>query len=151
AEGMRRIGVLTTFSDDDALAEGWLAAFRKALEDRGWHEGRNIRIDYRRAAGDADRLGAFAKELVALQPDVIFAVTTPTVAALMRETHTLSIVFAQVSDPIGSGFVASLARPGGTVTGFTNINIESSIGSKWLELVKQIAPAVRRVVMIYNP
>jgi putative ABC transport system substrate-binding protein len=149
--GTRRIGVLTTFSEDDALAEGWLAAFRKGLEEADWRDGRNVQIDYRRAAGDADRLRTFAQELVALHPDVIFAVTTPTVAALLRETRTLPIVFAQVSDPVGSGFVASLARPGGNVTGFTNINIESSIGGKWLQLVKQIAPAVQRVAMIYNP
>jgi len=149
--GMRRIGVLTTFSDRDALAEGWLAAFRKGLDELEWRDGRNVQIDYRRAAGDADRLRAFAKELVARQPDVIFAVTTPAVAALLAVTRTLPIVFAQVSDPVGSGFVASLARPGGKVTGFTNINIESSIGGKWLQLVKQIAPAVRRVAMIYNP
>src|SRR5262249_58633009 len=120
-------------------------------EQLQWRDGRNVQIEYRRAAGDANRLADFAKELVALQPDVIFAVTTPTVAALLRETRTLPIVFAQVSDPVGSGFVTSLARPGGSVTGFTNINIESSIGGKWLELVKQIAPAVRRVAMIYNP
>ena len=149
--GMRRIGVLTTFSDRDALAEGWLAAFRKGLDELEWRDGRNVQIDYRRAAGDADRLRAFAKELVARQPDVIFAVTTPAVAALLAETRTLPIVFAQVSDPVGSGFAASLARPGGNVTGFTNINIESSIGGKWLQLVKQVAPAVRRVAMIYNP
>jgi hypothetical protein len=151
ADRIRRIGLLTTFSDSDTLAESWLAAFRKGLDERDWRDGRNVRIDYRRAAGDADRLRAFAKELVALQPDVMFAITTPTVAAVLRETRTLPIVFAQVSDPVGSGFVASLARPGGNVTGFTNINIESSIGGKWLELLKQIAPAVRRVAMIYNP
>jgi putative ABC transport system substrate-binding protein len=151
ASEMRRIAVLTTFGDSDALAQGWDAAFRKGLDESGWHDGRNVKIDYRWAAGDADRLRAFAKELVALQPDVIFAVTTPTVAALLRETRALPIVFAQVSDPVGLGFVASLARPGGNVTGFTNINIESSIGGKWLELLKEIAPAVRRVAMIYNP
>jgi putative ABC transport system substrate-binding protein len=148
---MRRIGLLTTFSESDALAEGWLAAFRKGLDALDWREEHNLQIDYRRAAGDSERLQASAKELVALQPDVIFAVTTPAVAALLRETRTLPIVFAQVSDPVGSGFVASLARPGGNVTGFTNINIESSIGGKWLQLVKQIAPAVRQVAMIYNP
>jgi ABC-type uncharacterized transport system substrate-binding protein len=148
---MRRVGVLTTFGDSDAVAEGWLAAFRKGLEKHNWRDGQNVRIDYRRAAGDAERLQAFAKELVALQPDTIFAVTTPTVAALLRETRTLPIVFAQVSDPVGSGFVASIARPGGNVTGFTNINIESSIGGKWLQLIKQVVPAVRRVAMIYNP
>jgi putative tryptophan/tyrosine transport system substrate-binding protein len=151
ASRMRRIGLLTTFSDSDALAEGWLTAFRKGLDELGWRDGYNVQIDYRRAAGDAERLAAFAKDLVTLQPDVVFAVTTPAVASLLRETHTLPIVFAQVSDPVGSGFAASLARPGGNVTGFTNINIEASIGGKWLELVTQIAPAVRRVIMIYNP
>jgi putative tryptophan/tyrosine transport system substrate-binding protein len=151
ASRMRRIGLLTTFSDSDALAEGWLTAFRKGLDELGWRDGHNVQIDYRRAAGDAERLAAFAKDLVTLQPDVVFAVTTPAVASLLRETHTLPIVFAQVSDPVGSGFAASLARPGGNVTSFTNINIEASIGGKWLELVTQIAPAVRRVIMIYNP
>ena len=151
AQQRRRLGVLTTFSNSDALAEGWLAAFRKGLDEAGWRDGRNVQIDYRWAAGDANRLQAFAKELVAPQPDVIFAVTTPAVGALLRETRTLPIVFAQVSDPVGSGFFASLARPGGNVTGFTNINIESSIGGKWLELVKEVAPAVRRVAIIYNP
>jgi putative ABC transport system substrate-binding protein len=148
---VRRIGYLTTLSEKDRLEEGHLATFRKALDDWGWREGRNLHIDYRQAVGDADRLRAFAKELIGLQPDVIFAVTTPAVAALLRETRALPIVFAQVSDPVGSGFVASFARPGGNVTGFTNINIESSIGGKWLELVKEIAPAIRRVAMIYNP
>jgi putative ABC transport system substrate-binding protein len=151
ASPMRRVAVLTTFADSDALAQDWHAAFRKGLEESGWHDGRNVQIDYRWAAGDSDRLRAFARELVLLQPDVIFAVTTPAVAALLRETHTLSIVFAQVSDPAGSGFVASIARPGGNVTGFTNIDIESSVGGKWLELLKRIAPGVRRVAMIYNP
>jgi putative ABC transport system substrate-binding protein len=148
---MRRVGMLTTFGESDALAQGWHAAFRKGLEDLGWFAGRNVQVDYRWAAGDAARLRTFAKELVELRPDVIFAVTTPAVAALLQESRTLPIVFAQVSDPVGSGFVASLAWPGGSVTGFTNINIESSLGSKWLELVKQIAPGVRRVAMIYNP
>jgi putative ABC transport system substrate-binding protein len=148
---MRRIAVLTTFSDKDALAQGWLAAFRQALEELNWRDSRNVRIDYRWAVDDADKLQGYAREIVALRPDVIFAVSTPTVAALLRETRALPIVFAQVSDPIGSGFVASLARPGGNVTGFTNINIESTIGGKWLELVKQIAPATRHVAMIYNP
>jgi len=151
SDGMRRIGVLTNYSGSDPVPEEWLAAFRNGLEALGWHVGRNIQIDYRHAAGNADRLAAFAQELVASQPDVIFAVTTPAVAALLRETHTIPIVFAQVSDPVGSGFAASVAHPGGNVTGFTDINIEASIGGKWLELVTQIAPAVRRAIMIYNP
>jgi putative tryptophan/tyrosine transport system substrate-binding protein len=149
--GIRRIGVLTNYSGSDPVAEEWLASFRKGLEALGWHDGHNIQIEYRRTAGDAGRLAALAKELVAAQPDVIFAVTTPAVAALLRETHTIPIVFAQVSDPVGSGFAASVARPGSNVTGFTDINIEASIGGKWLELVTQIAPAVRREIMIYNP
>src|SRR5262245_23179498 len=120
ADGVRRIAVLTTFSDKDTLAQGWLAAFRPGLGEPDWRHGRNVRVDYRWAVDDADKLRAYARELVALQPDVVFAVTTPAVAALLRETHTLPIVFAQVSDPVGSGFVASLARPGGNVTGFTN-------------------------------
>jgi putative ABC transport system substrate-binding protein len=151
SERVRHIGVLTTNSDSDTLALGWDAAFRKGLDQLGWHDGRNVEIDYRWAAGDADRLRAFAHELVARQPDVIFAVATPSVAVLLSETRTLPIVFAQVSDPVGSGFVSSVARPSGNVTGFTNINIESSIGGKWLEFMKEIAPAVRRVTMIYNP
>jgi putative tryptophan/tyrosine transport system substrate-binding protein len=151
ASPMRRIAVLTTFADSDALAQGWHAAFRKGLDEQGWHDGGNVQIVTRWAAGDADRLRAFARELVQLRPDVIFAVTTPAVAALLQETHTLPIVFAQVSDPTGSGFVASVARPGGNVTGFTNIDIESSVSGKWLDLMKQIAPGVRRVGMIYNP
>ena len=102
AGGVRRIAVLTTFSDKDVLAQGWLAAFRKGLDEFNWRDGRNVRIDYRWAADDADRLRGFAQELVALQPDVIFAVTTPAVAALVRETRTLPIVFAQVSDPVGA-------------------------------------------------
>jgi putative tryptophan/tyrosine transport system substrate-binding protein len=151
AETIYRIGVLTTFSDSDALAEEWLTAFRKGLDELGWRDGRNFQIDYRWAAGDPERLAAFAKDLTALNPDVIFAVTTPAVASLLRETHSLPIVFAQVSDPVGSGFVASLARPSGNITGFTNINVDASMGGKWLELVMQIAPAVKRVIMIYNP
>jgi len=143
--------MLIGYAENDPETQARLAAFRQALEQLGWKEGRSVRIDYRFAPASPDQAQVFAKELVALQPDVIFAVTTPTVAALLRETRTLPIVFAQVSDPVGSGFVASLARPGGNVTGFTNINIESSIGGKWLELVKEVAPTVRRIAMIYNP
>jgi putative ABC transport system substrate-binding protein len=101
----------------------------KGLDEWGWRDGRHIGIEYRWAAGDADRLRIFAKELVELKPDTIFAVTTPSVAALLQETRTLPIVLVQVSDPVGNGFVASLARPGGNVTGFTNINIEPSMGA----------------------
>jgi putative tryptophan/tyrosine transport system substrate-binding protein len=132
AGGVRRIAVLTTFSDKDVLAQGWLAAFRKGLDEFNWRDGRNVRIDYRWAADDADRLRGFAQELVALQPDVIFAVTTPAVAALLRETRTLPIVFAQVSDPVGSGFVASLARPSGNARGSrTSTSNRRSAANGW--------------------
>ena len=148
---MRRIAMLTTFADDDTLAQRWNAAFQEGLDEQGWHNKGNVQIDARWAAGDPDRLRSFARDIVLSRPDVIFAVTTPAVAALLRETSTLPIVFAQVSGPEGSGFVASIARPGGNVTGFTNINIESSVGGKWLDFIKQIAPGVRHVAMIYNP
>jgi putative ABC transport system substrate-binding protein len=148
---IRRIGVLTTFAEDDPLAQHWMAAFRGGLEEAGWREGPGLQIDYRWAAGDAGRLRSFAKLLVKERPDVILAVTTPAVAALLNETRFIPIVFAEVSDPIGSRFVEHLARPGGNVTGFTDINIEPSLGGKWVELAKETAPAIRRVAMIYNP
>jgi len=148
---MRRVGVLTTFGEDDPLAQRWIGAFRKALDEAGWRQGQNIEIDYGWAAGDAGRLRNFAKQLVKRQPDLIFAVTTPAVAALLKETRTIPIVFAVVSDPIGSGFVKTLSRPGGNVTGFTDINIEPSLGGKWVQLVTETAPAIRRVAMLYNP
>jgi putative ABC transport system substrate-binding protein len=137
---MRRIGALTTLSDSDRLMQAHFAAFRKGLDEWGWRDGKNVKIDYRWAGGDLGRLRAFAKQLVEVQPDLIFGVTTPSVAALLQETRTLPIVFAQVSDPVGSGFVASLARPGGNVTGFTNINIDPSIGGKYLSSLRRSRP-----------
>jgi putative ABC transport system substrate-binding protein len=148
---MRRIGVLATFGEDDGLAQRWIGAFRKELDEAGWREGRDVEIDYGWAADDAGRLRSLAKQLVKRRPDVIFAVTTPAVAALLKETRTIAIVFAVVSDPEGSGFVKKLSRPGGNVTGFTDINIEPSLGGKWVELVKETSPAIRRVAMLYNP
>ena len=148
---MRRVGVLTTFGEEDPLAQRWIGAFRKALDEAGWRQGQNIEIDYGWAAGDAGRLRNFAKQLVKRQPDLIFAVTTPAVGALLKQTRTIPIVFAVVSDPVGSGFVKTLSRPGGNVTGFTDINIEPSLGGKWVQLVKETAPAIRRVAMLYNP
>jgi putative ABC transport system substrate-binding protein len=115
----------------------------------GWNNGRNLRMDVRWAAGSVDRMRMFAKELVDLQPGVILANTTPVTAALRNETHTIPIVFVVVSDPVGAGFVASLARPGGNITGF--INVEASFGGKWLELLKEIAPRVRRAAIMFNP
>jgi putative tryptophan/tyrosine transport system substrate-binding protein len=119
------------------------------LAELGWLTGRNLAIDYRWAAGDPAQMEAFARELVQLKPDVLVASTTPVVAALRREAGAIPIVFVVVSDPVGSGFVASLARPGGNITGF--INIESSLGGKWLELIKEVAPRLDRVGAMFNP
>lgn len=151
ADRMRRIGVLTTFGEGDGLARRWIEAFRKGLDEAGWREGRDLEIDYGWAADDPGRLQSLANQLVKRRPDVIFAVTTPAVAALLKETRKIPIVFAVVSDPLGSGFVKQLSRPGGNVTGFTDINIEPSLGGKWVELVKETSPAIRRVAMLYNP
>jgi putative ABC transport system substrate-binding protein len=149
AAAMRRIGVLNGLAETDAEAQAWDAAFRKRLEELGWIDGRNVRIDYRWGAGSVDRMQLFAKELVRLDPDVMLAVTTPATAALQRESRVIPVVFAIVSDPVGSGFVTSLASPGGNITGF--INIEASLSGKWLELLREIAPAVTRVGFLFNP
>jgi putative tryptophan/tyrosine transport system substrate-binding protein len=147
---MRRIGVLMGLAESDPQAQARVAAFRKGLQTLGWAEGRNVRIDIRWAAtSDAPAMQRFAKELVALKPDLILSHNTPTTATLLRYTRTTPIVFVVVSDPIGSGFVASFARPGGNVTGFTNI--EPTMAGKWLELLKEIAPRVTRVAFLFNP
>ena len=148
-ERLRRIGILSSFAESDAEAYSWVVAFEQGLRALGWAEGHNVRFDKRWAAGDLNRMAKFAKELIDLQPDVILAVTTPSVAALRQQTRTIPIVFVVVSDPVGSGFVESLARPGGNVTGF--INIESSLSSKWLALLKDVAPRVKRVALMFNP
>ena len=149
AERMRRVGVLLGWSAGAPQAGPFLAEFKKALTELGWIEGRNIQIDYRWAATDADLMRSFARELIDLRPDVIVGHSTPVVAALHRETSTIPIVFMNVSDPVGSGFIASLARPGGTITGF--INLESSLGGKWIELLKEIVPGITRAGLLYNP
>ncbi len=149
-ERMRLIGVLMGYAESDSEAQAQIAAFRDGLQKLGWIEGRNTRIDTRWAKPtDAAAMQRFAKELVALQPEVILASTTPTTNALLQQTRTIPIVFATVGDPIGSGFVASFPRPGGNVTGF--VTIEGSLGGKWLELLKQIAPHVDRVALLLNP
>ena len=150
SDEVRRIGVLMGFAESDPVVQAYLVAFREGLQKLGWAEGRNIRIDTRWATPrDAEARQRFAKELVALQPDLILSHNTPTTAALLQQTRTISIVFAVVSDPVGSGFVASFPRPGGSVTGFTNI--EPTMAGKWLELLKEIAPRVKRVVLLFNP
>ena len=133
----------------DPAMKRQVAAFVHQLQELGWAEGRNLQIDYRWAAGDAERMQMFAKELVALQPHVIFARSTPVTAALLKQTHTIPIVFTVVSDPVGEHFVESLARPGGNVTGFTNV--EFSLTGKWLELLKEVAPNTKRVAFIFDP
>ena len=122
---VRRIGVLTAYSESDPEAQARVAAFREGLQKLGWTEGRNIRIDARWAASDAALMQRFAQELVALQPELILSSSTPTTAALLHQTRTIPIIFAIVADPVGSGFVASFPRPGGNVTGFTDISRRS--------------------------
>jgi putative ABC transport system substrate-binding protein len=148
-ERVRRIGVLMAYGDEDPEAKAFLAAFRRGLQELGWDEGHNLRIDIRWTAGSLERMWTSAKELVDLQPDAILSDTTPVTAALQRETRTIPIVFMTVSDPVGSGFVASLPRPGGNMTGFSNH--ESSMVGKWLELLTQIAPGIKRAAMMFNP
>jgi putative ABC transport system substrate-binding protein len=146
---MRRIGVLLSFAADDPEALARVGAFLQGLQQLGWTDGRNVRIDYRMTAGDADRSRTYAAELVALAPDVILASGSSTVGPLLQANRTVPIVFANVVDPVGAGFVASMARPGGNTTGFTNY--EYGMSAKWLELLKQIAPRVTRVAVMRDP
>ena len=151
SDRMRLIGVLMAYAESDSTAQSWLAAFRVALAKLGWTEGSNLRIELRWSGADADRIRALAKELVDLQPNAIFVVTTPATGALARETRTIPIVFAGVSDPIGSGFAANLAHPGGNITGFMANDPAGTLGGKWVELLKQIAPRTVRVALLFNP
>jgi putative ABC transport system substrate-binding protein len=147
---VRRIGVLMGYAESDLEAQAHIAAFREGLQKLGWTEGRNTQIDTRWAApDDAESMRRSAKELVVLQPDLILSNTTPTTTALLQQTRTIPIIFAIVADPVGSGFVASFARPGGNVTGF--IFTEPTMAGKWLELLKGIAPRLTRVAMLFNP
>jgi len=148
AQQLPRIAVLTPFNDRDTEGRSRVSAFREALREAGWVEGRNIRIEYRWAAGDPDRIRAYAAEIVGLAPEAILANSTPVLAALRKETQTIPIVFSGVSDPVGVGFVASLARPGGNLTGFANF--EPEMGGKWLQELKAVAPSVNRVAFILN-
>jgi putative tryptophan/tyrosine transport system substrate-binding protein len=146
AERVRRIGVLMPFAKDNPEGQARIAAFLQEMQKLGWTEGRNLQIEYRWDTGD---LRKAATELVTLSPDVILASATPAVAVLQQATHTVPIVFTQVADPVSAGFVASLAKPGGNTTGFTNFDYD--IGAKWLELLKEIAPHVTRVGVIRDP
>jgi putative ABC transport system substrate-binding protein len=149
---MRRIGVLSALAADNPEAQGRIAAFLQRLQQLGWTDGRNVRIDYRLGATgpvDAERIRRDAAELIALAPDVIMANGTSAVGPLLEATRSVPIVFVQVSDPVGAGYVASLARPGGNATGFTLF--EYGMSGKWLELLKQIAPGVTRAVVLRDP
>jgi putative ABC transport system substrate-binding protein len=145
----RRIGVFMGYSEGDPEARALLQAFRVGLQELGWREGENLQIEYRWGAGDIAQIRASAKDLVARRPDLILANTTPVTRALQRETSSIPIVFAIVSDPVGDGLVTSLPRPGGNITGF--ITYEASMAGKWLELLKRIAPAATRAALVYNP
>jgi putative ABC transport system substrate-binding protein len=145
---MRRIGVLMGLVAKDPEAQSRVAAFENGLQELGWVNGRNLSIEYR-WAGDGNVLRDHAAELLAMAPDLILANSTPVTAALREQSRTVPIVFTQVVDPVGAGFVDSLARPGGNLTGFTSF--EFSIGTKWLEALKQTAPRVTRVALVFNP
>ena len=148
-EQMRRIGVLMNLTADDAEGQGRLAAFMQGLQQAGWSVGRNVRVDLRWGGGDPELYRSHAAELVALAPDVFLAAGAIVTRALQRATRTIPIVFANAVDPVGMGFVASLARPGGNATGFTVF--EFSMGGKWLELLKQIAPGITRAAVLRDP
>jgi putative ABC transport system substrate-binding protein len=145
-DGMRRVGIFMDLSEQDAEGQTRVAAFRKALQDLGWTEGRNVKFDTRWTAGDPARMRSYAAELVGLAPEVIMNGGLPTLVAMQHETHTIPIVFAQVLDPVGAGFVESLARPGGNITGF--VSFEYTMAGKWLETLKLIAPNTARIAAI---
>jgi putative tryptophan/tyrosine transport system substrate-binding protein len=146
---VRTIGVLMNFLESDPAGQVGFEAFRDALKKLGWREGSNLRIELRWAESDPDRLRTFAKELIELRPDAIVGGSTASIIALAGETRTIPIVFASVADPIGSGFAASFAHPGGNITGFAAV--DSAMGGKWLELLKEIAPRTGRVALLFNP
>jgi putative ABC transport system substrate-binding protein len=149
SERMRRIGVLMSVAQTDGEGQRCIAAFLESLEQKGWVHGRNVQVEQRWGGGDRDYIQRNATELVALRPDVILSQATPSVTALHGITSSIPIVFVNVSDPLGSGVVESLAHPGGNITGFTNF--ESSMGGKWVGLIKEIAPHVTRIALMRNP
>jgi putative ABC transport system substrate-binding protein len=146
---IRRIGVLMPYDENDPLAKTFVSAFIQALADLAWTGGRNMRMDVRWAGGDTNRFQALAQELVGLQPDIIVTSSTPATVAFQRQTRTIPIVFASMSDPVAGSIVARLDRPGGNITGFANF--EPSLGGKWLELLSEIAPGLKRAAIMFNP
>jgi len=146
---VRRIGVLLPGDENDPVAKPRVSAFTQALADLGWTDGRNVRVDFRWAGDDTNRIRALAHELVGLQPDIILTNGTAATIAVQQETRTIPIIFAAASDPVVRGIVARLDRPGGNVTGF--VILEASLGGKWLELLLEIAPGLKRVAIVFNP
>jgi putative ABC transport system substrate-binding protein len=146
---VRRIGVLMSGDENDPEAKHLLSTFTQALAGLGWADGRNVRMDLRWGRADINRIRAFAQELVGLRPDIILASGVTVTAALQRETRTIPIVFADAGDPVARGIVARLDRPGGNVTGFANL--EATLGAKWLELLSEIAPGLKRAAIMFNP
>jgi putative ABC transport system substrate-binding protein len=146
---VRRIGVLTLGDENDPVRKAWVSAFIQALAGLGWVDGRNVRMDLRWGADDINRMRAFAQELVGLQPDIILTGGTPATVAVQRETRAIPIVFTNGADPVASGIVPRLDRPGGNVTGFANS--EPTLGGKWLELLSEIAPGLKRVAFMFSP
>jgi putative ABC transport system substrate-binding protein len=149
AERVRLLGLQMGFSESDPAGQSQIAAFRRALPELGWMEGGNLRIEIRWGGADPDRHQTLAKELVNLRPDAILTQTTLATSAVARETRTIPSVFAVVADPIGNGFAASLAHPGGNLTGFTSL--DSAISSKWIQLLKEVAPRTERVALLFHP
>src|SRR5664279_3130986 len=142
---LKRVGILMGYAESEPDTQARMAAFREAFEQLGWKDGRNVAITYRFGIGELDRVRGYAKELVGLSPDLIVCETTPTLKAVADQTSTIPIVFVSVSDPISNGFVADLARPGGNITGFTNF--EATMGGKWVELLKTIAPSAKSCLL----
>jgi putative ABC transport system substrate-binding protein len=149
ANRMRRIGLLMGYAANDVEAQTWIAAFLDSLRELGWIEGRNFQFDPRWASGDVQRMRSYAAELVGLNPDVILVGSTPALAALWRQTHSIPTVFANVADPVAQGFISSLAHPGKNITGFTSL--EFSLGAKWVETLKEISPSLAQAAILYNP
>jgi putative ABC transport system substrate-binding protein len=148
-ERVRRVSVIMGFAEADPVWQAYLATFRQRLHEFGWTEGRNVRFDYRFTGDSAARMRSAAAEVVALAPDVIFVSTNPVVSAVLEETRSIPIVFTWVSDSVGSGYMSNLAHPGGNITGFHNY--EPALGQKWMGILKEIAPAVRRVAFVHVP
>jgi|SRR5262245_13828298 len=148
-ERMRRIGMLVSAASDEPEFQAWVSAFQQGLQESGWIDGHNVRLEIRNGVGDADRTRRYADELVALAPDIMLVTGAVGVAPVLKATRTIPVVFTNVVDPVGAGFVESLARPGGNATGF--VSIEYALSAKWLELLKEIAPRVSRVAVIRDP